>query len=303
MKKWTVFFRTHLGYVAGRMLGILIFLPLLALGSMDPARDCAPIPESACSAELCLLEPAGGYPRPTAWISVPDRPLSRLRIHLHGWTQNPAGQALNPAFDIPWPDGKTPSAAEILKMAMAYGMHRDVCDPASGTVLMPLSRGHVDDYRLRFKLPADFLRWKNAVTALIHPTGTLNRTPVLPWTLSAHSGGGAIAARSVDPDDFTLERILLLDATYDSATAAFFKSWIEQGRDPLKPRTLEVFSVTTPTASHSRAISLPGPAEIDGFTRTVRTPPAILVREIRNDSKFDHYSIVPARWDITLRRP
>jgi hypothetical protein len=285
------------------MLIFLFLLPWIARADAVTDVNCVAIPGSTCAAELCLLEPTGGYSRPTVWIAVPRSPVQRLRIHLHGWTQHASGQALNPSFDFAWSSGKAPDARDVLKMVMAYGIHRDVCEPDAETVLMPLSRGHVDDYRSHFKTPADLTRWKNAVTGMIRATGTGVADSDLPWTLSAHSGGGAIAARSIDPEGLSPDRVILLDATYDSTTAVFFQTWLTRNRDLLRPRTLEVVSVTAPTAKHSRTISLTGRAETDGFTRTVRTPTATLVREIRNDLKFDHYSIVPARWDIGKRRP
>ncbi len=285
------------------MLPFPLLLFWIARADAAPELGCIRIPDSECSAELCLLEPTGGYSRPTAWISVPRTPVKRFRIHLHGWTQNATGQALNPSFDFAWPSGHTPDARDVLKMALAYGMHRDVCEADAETVLMPLSRGHVDDYRFHFKTPADLTRWKSAVTGVLLETGAVLETSTPPWTLSAHSGGGAVAARSIGPEGLSPDRVILLDATYDSNTAAFFQRWLSGNPDPLKPRTLEVVSVTAPTAKHSRTISLTGPAETDGFTRTVKTPTATLVREIRNDLKFDHYSIVPARWDIDKRRP
>lgn len=278
------------------MLALLILLPWIVRAEAVTDVSCTPVPGSPCSAELCLLEPTGGYSRPTAWISVPEAPVQRFRIHLHGWSHKPSGEALNPSYDFAWPSGKTPAARDALKMVLAYGLHRDVCEPSADTVIMPLSRGHVDDYKALFKNSADFTKWKNAVTGMI-------RTQDLPWTLSAHSGGGAIAAQAIDPDDTLLDRVILLDATYDPGTAAFFKTWVTRINDPLNPRTLEVVSVTSPTAKHSRSISIPGPAEVDGFTRTVRTSAATLIREIRNDQSFDHYSIVPARWDTRQRRP
>jgi hypothetical protein len=272
------------------MLGLLIILPLLARSS-PLVTDCAPVPASECGAELCLLDPTEGYPRPTAWIRVPGSKATRLRVHLHGWTQHPKGDAIHPEYDFSWPTGHSPDARKVLKMILAYGMDRDSCDPSFGTLVMPLSRGHVDDYRHHFKTPGDLSRWKESVRKTI-------LADRLPWTLSAHSGGGAIAARSIDPEDSTLDRVILLDATYDSDTPLFFNSWIALGNDPLKPRKLEVYSVTGPTAKYSRRVSLPGTAEVDGFTRTVRTPTAKLVLEIRTDLQFDHYSVVPARWDI-----
>lgn len=277
------------------MLAFLFLLPLLAHGS-PPVTDCVPIPESKCSAELCLLGPTGGYPRPTAWIRVPGTESSRLRVHLHGWTQHASGEAIHQSYDFDWPAGRSPDARRVLKMVLAYGMHRDTCDPSSGTLLMPLSRGHVDDYRLHFKTPDDLSRWKEAVSGSI----LVSR---LPWTLSAHSGGGAIAARSIDPDDSSLDRVILLDATYDSETPLFFNSWLARAQDPQQPRKLEIFSVTAPTARHSKKVFLTGTAEINGFTLTVKTPHAHLIREIRTDTQFDHYSIVPARWDLEGRTP
>ncbi len=285
------------------MLAFLFILPWVAQADAVTDLNCMRIPDSECAAELCLLEPTGGYSRPTAWISVPQNPIKRFRIHLHGWTQNAAGHALNSLFDFAWPSGSTPDARDVIKMAMAYGMHRDVCESDAETVLMPLSRGHVDDYRFHFKTPADLTRWMSAVTGMIRASGTEMIDSNLPWTLSAHSGGGAIAARSIDPEGPSPDRVILLDATYDTTTAVFFQTWLTRNRDPLKPKTLEVVSVTAPTAKYAKTISLPGPAETDDFTRTVRTPTATLVREIRNDLKFDHYSIVPARWDIGKRRP
>lgn len=257
------------------------------------AQECRPLRGNPCGAELCLLPGTPAYARPTAWIRTPR--AQKVRIHFHGWTQQASGAPQNPAYDFAWPKGQTPGLKEVEHMIRSYGMDQGSCSQGE-TVLMPLSRGHVDDYKKSFTGVAEFNTWVDSVrldSGL--PLELFNSIH-----LSAHSGGGAIAARVINPSDLRWRRVTLYDATYDAATASFFRDWIRTDPSQFPERTLEVYSVTSPTLPYAKSITLSGTIRIRENIEITRNGDHVLARELRTDQQLDHYRVVPARWNPRL---
>jgi hypothetical protein len=216
-------------------------------------------------------------------------PKSRVRIHFHGWSQTSTGQPQNPVYDFSWPNkNQDPKIADVKKMALAYGMDTDAC---SEPLIMPLSRGHDDDYKSYFKTPEAFDTYieslQTSVQSLIDEETT--------FTLSAHSGGGKILSLILSPRNTRVETVKLLDGTYDTDTPRALNQWLGVSIQHFY-KSLEAHSVTTATRHYSTLFELSGSAHPAGPGTLYETDHAELFKEIRSDNRFDHYSIVKARW-------
>jgi hypothetical protein len=179
-------------------------------------------------------------------------------------------------------------------MVKAYGLEQGVCEGEGLNVLLPLSRGHVDDYRKHFTSPEPFKTWLEGT--LLH--AGLRPDPERGIEASAHSGGGAILARSLEEMETQVTEIRLFDATYDARSADRFKTWIATPDSRGRPKSLQVYSVTSPTRTHARSIVLDGKTEVHGSLSRTKNDASELLSEIRTDTQFDHYTVVKARFTL-----
>jgi hypothetical protein len=270
---------------------LLLFHPVSA-----SELKCTLIPSSvpSCTVQLCLLPGVETYPRSSILIAPMmslNTPL-KLRVHFHGWTQESDGTPRNSNYDFAWPHSEIePNLSDAMKMVSAFGLDQASCGLAPETILVPLSRGHDDDYKKYFISPENFESYLNPMLKILLST----QTRLSEISLSAHSGGGKILSQSLNLNDSRIRNIKLYDATYDQSTVDTMNHWI-QNHDPSTSRILEIYSVTPGTRTYSRLITLEGTHSTSGQTIYTQSLNSKLLNEIRTDNQFDHYTLVKARW-------
>jgi len=169
-----------------------------------------------------------GYSKP--WIMLHSdqssvHEINQIRIHFHGWTQDPrTGKPYQPKIDFEWKDPKLPpSEIDMRKLIEGYSIQKEVESNDRLAIIIPLSRGHCDQYpELLTNFDSIFsnvLRAFDLNAALLHA--------------SAHSGGGqflshllASASRSIFLSQ-TL-KLSLFDAIYGDSTLMNLQKWLDE---------------------------------------------------------------------------
>ena len=276
-----------------RLLKLLMFVPMAT--EALPVSDCEIRSRGSCTYQACLHPPTPSYPRPTlelAPVSKSDSP-SPLRIHWHGWTQD-QGQPRHPDIDFAWTNPNlNPTLRDLRAFTEFYDFASAVCAPEPETILLPISRGHNDDHRAFFTSSRHLREYLESIRTGIS-------TP--PLRLSAHSGGGRILAGMVPFEGLSVERIQLFDAIYSAETSESLLKWLTEPHR--SQRTLEVHSVTAPTAGPAQKMRLNrGPLTRETPTvRLERTPESVLRVEVDLSGILDHYSVVPERFARPVAR-
>jgi len=140
-----------------------------------------------------------------------------VRIHLHGFSQNPDGTPYNNNFDIGLKNNVPVESFE--KTISAYGMARSVCGDSPEILVVPVSYYRCDDYKKSFLSQDDL----NAFIKELE--GKINH-PILEKKLiiSAHSGGGNRLSDILTEDDPRISKVMIFDGLYDGSTNIY--NWI-----------------------------------------------------------------------------
>lgn len=182
---------------------------------------------NAWSYELKITQ-VEGYSKPWVLISASGQNLntiSDLRLHLHGWTQEPkTGKAYYPLFDFDWKNPQIqPTSADLKKFVDAYGIGQDVDQNPNHAVLIPISRGRCDQYR---ELLDDFER---IYLQTLKNFGIFSNQIKL-TRVSAHSGGGEYLSRLIVDSRFRsfsdVNTVVFYDAIYSDMTRDRLISWV-----------------------------------------------------------------------------
>jgi hypothetical protein len=169
------------------------------------------------------------YSRP--WILVrashqgPET-VSEIRLHLHGWTQDPqTGKGFYPQFDFNWPNPYAqPTMTDFQKFVDGYGIGRDVDLHPERMVLIPISRGHCDQYR---ELLNEFdQKYLQVLESFGIDSNQIKLTQV-----SAHSGGGDVLSQLLVDSKIrafsNVDRVVFYDAIYSDQTRNRLISWLK----------------------------------------------------------------------------
>ena len=150
---------------------------------------------SNASAYEMKVMAVAGYSKP--WLAIYQNDSVFLqnqiqtRLHFHGFTQNPqTGAPFQPDYDFPWIDqSKTPTDAQLRHFVEAFGFQREVENFPDHLVIIPISRGHCDQYPELMEVANFDSAFQQVIRWLEIDQNKLNLT-----TVSAHSGGGKILA-------------------------------------------------------------------------------------------------------------
>lgn len=169
----------------------------------------------------------------------------RGKIHFHGFTQDQkTGAAFEPQYDFAWPDGsKMPSEEQLRHFVSGYELQREVQNHPNHILLIPISRGHCDQYPELYD-PAKF----DEVFSKVLAAAGVSESKFTLTMASAHSGGGELLSRLLDKNAASkffskVVRADFYDGIYSAASTARLKNWINAAF----PRELRLFSIPKQT--------------------------------------------------------
>jgi hypothetical protein len=255
-----------------------------------------------------------GYSKPWVVISadqVNPKNIKSARIHFHGWTQSPkSGLAFNPKYDFDWIVAeKIPNEAQIKKFVESYSIQREVEVDSSRVVLIPLSRGHCDQYEEL----EDISKFDSIIKKLFTEIG-LNANPFLIRHMSAHSGGGKTLSRLLKNADHSLvlskvSQAYLYDAIYHQDTVNELKTWVLNHHEG-NLKQLKLFSIagqspekfgkglfkSIETGEVTQVLSVDGIKLNVKNKITKNTDRVILIQESNETKRLNHWSLVSSLW-------
>lgn len=270
--------------------------------------------QSAAAYEFKALS-VPGYSKTWLMIkseSVPITSITKIRLHLHGWTQDPVnGKPFNDLFDFSWRDSSVmPSDLDMKTLIEGYGMQREVDAFIDTAILVPISRGHCDQYP---ELLKDFdITFSKVISAF-----GFNSDFVRLDHVSAHSGGGEYLSRLITSNSRSsffqqLKKVTFYDAIYSESAKKRLSQWLNEVV-PSPSRNLEVINV--PNGSPSvfgaslfdsvKASETKKTVAID--STTVRCREKIhqagnslqIIEENHKPTLLDHWTLVKALWLFT----
>lgn len=234
------------------------------------------------------------------------RPETQVRIHLHGFSQNPNGSAYNSTYDISLNNGKPAESFE--KTINAYGMQRSVCGRDPQILVVPISYYRCDDYKKSFATQDDFNTFLSEVeTKLQHPIGRKQ------LVISAHSGGGNRLSQMMVSADPRISKVLIFDGLYDGSQNIF--DWLSLSADmnvklinlfkvdgiegePYgnSNELIEKFEALLSPVTHCGSIIGGENFSVDDLT----TPRGVRIRNItqKENPTLNHWGIVRTGWNL-----
>lgn len=269
--------------------------------------------QNLASAYELKIVTVSGYSKP--WIAIsgdqaPMKDIKTARVHFHGWTQDSAtGKGYRQEYDFDWTDpSKNPSDSQLKKFVEAYGMQREVDQDSSKIILIPLARGHCDQYGEL----ADISKFDSAFKEVSLKLG-LNLNQLKLRLVSAHSGGGAFLSKLLKnsaQSTFLSQTIRanFYDAIYQADTVNGLKSWISNNI-PGELKQLRLFSIPNrgPSKYGEQIYSLKGSSEtlqvvdIDGAklkwkNKITLKGDWLSVLQEQAPYRLHHWSLVKTAW-------
>lgn len=256
-----------------------------------------------------------GYSKPWILIHANGAKISDLkegRIHFHGWTQDPAtGAPYNDQYDFPWTDSsKTPEISDLKKFVDAYGMGVEVEKNPGRAILIPLSRGHNDEYGELLELNVFAKVFSKVLWSF-----SINEHQFKLISVSAHSGGGSTLSRLLSDDGMngvfgSVGVVRLYDAIYSVETVNNIELWIKNNHHRFK--VIKLFSI--PGQSPAKYGEMLYSSSGSGETIHVTDIEGVLfnqkskflagggwlqtIQEQRAPFRFNHWSLVTQFWNF-----
>ena len=241
-------------------------------------------------------------------VSVDE--IRNIRMHLHGWTQDRnTGAPVNPLFDFEWKNPSTPpTQSGLKKFVESFGIQNEVEKNHDRAVLIPISRGHCDQY------PELLNGFDRTFSAVLGSFG-LPEDQVKLVHVSAHSGGGEVLSRLlVDSTSrfFThVKHVTFYDAIYSAGTQNRLMTWILAKKEGLiKSLDLPVITGGSPWVRASDLFDQLSSVEstefktVGGYQLKFRAKVLSsfnfvhVVTESKKAPTLDHWTIVKTLWEL-----
>lgn len=246
------------------------------------------------------------YPRPWALIAADGVDLSQLksgRIHFHGWTQDQkTGAPYHLEFDFHWKNPRqNPTESDLRKMIDGYGMAREVDRNPERLMMVPISRGHCDDY-VELKKEG---RFEEVLLQVLASVG-ISRDGFRVIQMSAHSGGGDLLSRILTDEVISAT---VYDGIYGQEAANRIANWIKRDQtSDLKILTLITIPHLKPAQYSSQILSsLKGESKMRTELRnsiplevsqkgSERGNQALWIQEVSTSLVLNHWTLVRFFW-------
>ena len=261
--------------------------------------------------DLTILK-VSGYSKPFVLISsgaLPMESLHRIHLHLHGWTQDPInGKPFRQGFDFSWKDTNvTPSEGDLRRFVEAYSIQKTVEGFPDRAVLIPIARGHCDQYN---ELTADF----EGILSKVFESVGMNSDQLVIDSASAHSGGGEVLSKLLHSSSNLQKtgKVFMIDAVYHDATRDRLKLWLGN-RIEGSARTLEMPVIPNQSpqkygaeilgsiqAAEKKLDFLWADSRFVGAEKIAANGNTFLLYRESKTMKLDHWTIVKNHFEMSL---
>ena len=262
-----------------------------------------------------------GYSKPWVTISadgISKDKITEGRVHFHGWTQDQkTGRAYHPNYDFDWLDSnRSPSEVELKKFIEAYAIEKEVETNPYRMVLIPLARGHCDQY---LELADDAI-FDEVLSSVLHELG-MNQDSFMVKAMSAHSGGGSVLSRLMQKSGMSpflskVTKVILFDAVYSTKSVDALYSWIMSGSSLAESKKLLLYSIPHlgPSSYADNLLSRFNSSEtiviqnINGLSMQQKSKSTsignsiLVIEELKLPYQLNHWSLVTSMWGNEIKR-
>jgi len=261
--------------------------------------------------ELTVIK-VDGYSKPIVLLTagiLPIESVQRVHLHLHGWTQDPkSGKSFRQNFDFDWKDGEiSPSESDLRRFIEAYSIHKTSESFPDRAVLIPIARGHCDQYP---ELTKDF----DGILRRIFEVVGMKSDRLAIESASAHSGGGEVLSNLLQSSSLLQKaaRVFMIDAIYHDGTRDRLNLWVGTRVEGVT-RTLEMLVIPNqaPQKYGSQILdSFSGaPKRLEfqwvgssttGTEKTSATGNSMVIFQESKPRQLDHWTIVKTHFEMSL---